>query len=81
MTLPQVAALAAFWRHTPPAAYQLRRITLALGLKPEVSAGASAARGASRRVDPEQALQQARDAGMQVAHGRPDDPLLAFLDL
>jgi len=78
VTLPQVLALAAFWRHTPPTALQLRRIALAIGLKPEVSAGA---RNASQRVDPQQALQQARDAGFQVAQGRPDDPLLAFLDL
>jgi len=26
-------------------------------------------------------MEQARNAGMAVAHGRPDDPLLSFLDL
>jgi len=26
-------------------------------------------------------MQQARSAGLSIAHGRPDDPLLSFLDL
>jgi hypothetical protein len=75
VTLPQVSALAAFWRHTPPAALQLRRIALFLGLQPLESATPGAA------LSPEQAMEAAQSAGLAVAHGRPDDPLLEFLDL
>jgi len=57
---------------------QLRRIALAIGIKPERSAAPTA-------TDPEHAadhaMEQARSIGMAVAHGRPDDPMLAFLDL
>jgi hypothetical protein len=36
-------------------------------------------RQAGQTID--QAMDQARGAGMAVAHGRPDDPLLSFLGL
>jgi hypothetical protein len=62
----------------------LRRIALAIGIKPEASASA----GRSATQNPrqaeqsiEQAMDQARGAGMAIAHGRPDDPMLSFLGL
>ena len=73
-----MSALADFWRHTPPAALQLRRIALAIGIKPERSA-APASPDPERAMD--SAMEQARSIGMAVAHGRPDDPMLSFLDL
>lgn len=36
-------------------------------------------RQADQAID--QAMDQARGAGMAIAHGRPDDPLLSFLGL
>lgn len=72
MTLPQVNALAALWRHVPPPAVQLRRLALALGI-PEPKAQAPAR-------SPQDALREAAQAGLPIVEGRPDDPLLAFLD-
>lgn len=74
MTLPQVQALNDFWRTCPPAAMQLRRISLFLGIKPDAIERHVAA-------TPDEAMQEAQAAGLPVMHGRPDDPLLAFLDL
>jgi hypothetical protein len=69
-------ALSAFWQHTPPAALQLRRIALALGIKlPEPQ---RAGRSSNK---PQDALQQAMAAGLPVMEGRPDDPMLDLLDL
>ncbi|MDQ7989018.1 MAG: hypothetical protein REI09_05220 [Candidatus Dactylopiibacterium sp.] len=72
MTLPQVAALSKFWRHTPPAAFQLKRISIALGIEPEP------VRKVIRNAD--DALKEALAAGLPVMHGLPDDPILKFLD-
>lgn len=72
MTLPQVNALAALWQQVPPAALQLKRIALALGIpEPRVHASART---------PQDALREAALAGLPIIEGRPDDPLLAFLD-
>lgn len=73
MTLPQVSALARFWKIVPPAALQLKRIALALGI-PEPTVQTSTR-------TPQDALREAAHAGLPVQEGRPDDPLLDFLDL
>jgi len=52
---------------------QLKRIALALGIpEPRVQT--------STRT-PQDALREAAAAGLPVSEGRPDDPLLDFLDL
>jgi hypothetical protein len=57
----------------PPAAVQLKRIALALGIpEPRVQ---TPARNAT------EALREAAQAGLPVMEGRPDDPYLDFLDL
>lgn len=57
----------------PPAAQQLKRIALAIGIpEPRVQTSART---------PQEALREAAAAGMPVQEGRPDDPLLDFLDL
>lgn len=71
MTFPRLRALNARWRDVPPAALQLARIAAALGLKPEASKPQSA----------QDFMRSAQSMGMPVAHQRPDDPMLAFLDL
>lgn len=53
---------------------QLKRISLVLGL-PNTSPVQTSAR------TPEDFMRQAIAAGLPVAEGRPDDPLLDFLDL
>jgi hypothetical protein len=52
---------------------QLKRIALALGI-PEPRLHTSAR-------TPQDALREASGAGFPVMDGRPDDPLLDFLDL
>lgn len=72
MTLPQVDALMRFWAHTPAPALALKRLSLFIGLKPvEPPVVAKTA---------DEATQQARDAGMPVMEGRPNDPVLDMLD-
>jgi hypothetical protein len=70
-----VASLAAFWAHTPPAALQLKRIALFIGLAP--AKPVAEAMGAN---NPD-ALRQLMAAGLPVMEGRPDDPMLDLLDL
>lgn len=61
------------WQTVPPPAQQLRRIALFLGLpEPRVQTPART---------PQDALREAHTAGLPVVEGRPDDPLLDFLDL
>lgn len=58
----------------PAPAVQLKRIAQFLGLpdpKPRVQTSAR----------PQDALQEAMAAGLPVMEGRPDDPMLDFLDL
>ncbi len=57
----------------PPPDIQLKRISLFLGL-PDTTP--------KRTTEtPEDALREAMAAGLPVTEGRPDDPLLDFLDL
>lgn len=72
MTFPRLRALNARWRAVPPAALQLARIASALGLKPVAAA---------RPQTTQEFMDAARATGMPVIEGRPDDPMLAFLDL
>lgn len=73
MTLPQAYALTALWRSVPPAAMQLKRIALALGIpEPKVHTPAKT---------PGEAMREAMAAGLPVMEGRPDDPMLDLLDL
>jgi len=52
---------------------QLKRIALALGIpEPRVQ---------TRALSAGAAMREAAHAGLPVMEGRPDDPLLAFLDL
>lgn len=52
---------------------QLKRIALALGIpEPRVQTPART---------PQEALREAAAAGLPVMEGRPDDPMLDFLDL
>lgn len=57
----------------PPADAQLRRIALFLGL-PDTAPKKAVS-------NPEDAIREAMAAGLPVSHGRPDDPMLDFLDL
>ena len=75
MTLPQANALGRFWQSVPPAGVQLKRIALALGIPETRPAVQTSARS------PEEAVREALAAGIPVMEGRPDDPLLDFLDV
>lgn len=75
VTLPQAEALARFWETIPPAALQLKRISLALGIAPDKKVNTSTPKTA------DEAIRQALAAGIPVMEGRPDDPDLKFLDL
>lgn len=66
--------LNASWAVLPPPAIALRRIGLVLGIKPADAAPPA-------RTTPDAALREAQTAGLPVMQGRPDDPLLNFLDL
>lgn len=67
-------ALSRFYTATPPAAMQLKRIAAALGVtQPESQK--------ERKTDPQEAMREAAAAGLGVSIGRPDDPMLDFLDL
>lgn len=74
MTLPQTYALIRFWQTVPPPAIQLKRIALALGI-PDMQPVHTSAR------TNDDALREAAAAGIPIMEGRPDDPMLAFLDL
>ena len=58
----------------PPPDAQLRRIALFLGL-PDTAPRRTAP------TSPEDSLREAIAAGLPVMEGRPDDPMLNFLDL
>lgn len=73
VTLPQVQALSAYWRHQPPMVVLAGRLCRYFGIdvstpKPRVAA------------NPQDAMREAFAAGLPVVEGRPDDPDLAFLD-
>jgi hypothetical protein len=70
--LPQTNALLRHWKTVPPAAVQLKRIALALGIpEPRVQTLARS---------PQDAFREAIAAGLPVIEGRPDDPMLDLLD-
>lgn len=62
----------ASWRAVPPVAIQLARIASAIGIK--------AAPDAPQKQSPQEFIQQVQSMGIPVMQGRPDDPMLAFLD-
>ena len=74
VTLPMVRALNASWSLLPPPALALRRIGQALGVKAPAGPPQRAATAA-------EAMRDAQAGGLPVMLGRPDDPMLAFLDL
>lgn len=74
VTLPQVEALSQFWIHTPPPAIQLRRIARFVGL-PEPKTEQP------KKRTLQEDLRELAGAGMPVFKGKPDDPMLDFLDL
>jgi hypothetical protein len=74
VTLPDVVMLSAYWRMQPPMVVLMSRVCRSLGV--EVSAKpVKVARTAA------EAVQEAHQFGLPIAEGRPDDPMLAFLDL
>lgn len=60
----------------PPPAIQLKRIALALGI-PDTAPEPARNPAASHEAQ----MQELMSSGMGVLQGRPDDPLLDFLDL
>lgn len=78
MTLPQVLALQRYWSHTPPVAFQLRRIALFLGLQDPPAAKAPDA-ATPRSLDND--LRDLSYGGIPIFEGRPNDPMLDLLDL
>lgn len=73
VTLPQVHALMTHWRVQPPMVVLASRLCRYFGI--DVSQP-------QRRVaaTPQDALKEALAAGLPIVEGRPDDPMLAFLD-
>lgn len=65
-----------YWQHTPPVAHQLKRIAMVLGLPASPRPTTS-----SQSANSDDALREALAAGLPLFEGRPDDPLLDFLDL
>lgn len=60
------------WKHTPPPAVALRRISLFIGIKPE--------RDTTPAKTAAEAVAEANAALVPVMHGRPDDPLLDLVE-
>lgn len=75
VTLPQVRALSVYWRQQPPMVVLASRLCRYFGI--EVSAKPDTPRATT--VD--DAVEQARAAGLPVMQGRPDDPMLDLLEL
>lgn len=74
VTLPQVQVLSAYWRQQPPMVVLAGRLCRYFGIEvslPQQRAARSA----------EEAIREAVAAGLPVSEGRPDDPMLDFLDL
>ena len=71
MTFPRWRALMARWRLMPPPALQLARIASAIGIAPPRDQAPQTAR---------ELVSAAPALGLPVVEGRPDDPMLAFLD-
>jgi hypothetical protein len=73
VTLPQVQALSAYWVHQPPLVLLVGRLCRYVGV--DVSQPKRTVARTSQ-----EAITEAMSAGLPIAHGRPDDPDLAFLD-
>lgn len=83
VTLPQVAALRAYWQHQPPAAQQLARVVAYLGAWLGIQPAGPASTARPAPVAPQtadQALAEAARAGIPVLTTAPNDPALALLD-
>lgn len=74
VTLPQVKALATYWRRQPPMVVLAGRLCRYFGIEVD-------AKEPVKAISAEDAMREALAAGLPVSHGRPDDPDLAFLDL
>lgn len=74
VTLPQVQTLMVHWRSQPPLVVLAGRLCRYMGVDVSLPAQVVAA-------DPQDAMKAAMAAGFPVANGRPDDPMLDFLDL
>lgn len=75
VTLPQVRALSVYWRQQPPMVVLASRLCRYFGI--EVSAKPEPKRASTAQ----EALEQARAAGLPITEGRPDDPMLDLLEL
>lgn len=75
VTLQIVTALNAFWDHTPPPCIQLKRIASALGIEQKT------APTPIKKQDEPQDLSELLGAGLGITQGRPNDPMLDFLDV
>lgn len=80
--------LCEYWQQVPPAAQALRRLNAVVGalagIKPEPTTALSADVHTSRSQPSEASFDdnaaQAANAGMMVFSGRPNDPMLNFID-
>lgn len=82
--IPTYLALCRFWKASPPAHQQLRRIAMYLGVKPEQAA--SAVQTSAQQASPEttsfqEVAMAASQAGLPAFPGRPNDPMLDLLEL
>jgi len=77
MTFPRLTALRQAWESVPPLAVTLQRIALWAG----AVKAPTGPRKTCAAAGPDQALEQARAAGLPVMHGRPDDPMLDLCGL
>lgn len=78
MSLQQVNALTKFWQHSPPAYIQLRRIGQFLGL--ETPKPPAELTQESPEID-QKAIHNIQSAGLGAFEGKPNDPMLDFLDV
>jgi hypothetical protein len=74
VTLPQVHALSTYWRQQPPLVVLTARLCRWAGI--DVCTAKPAPVATANEAPKEAAL-----VGLPISHGRPDDPMLNFLDL
>ncbi len=77
VTLPQVQVLQAYWRTQPPMPVLAARLCAYFGIK----VGEEPKRKAVKATSVHDVMRDAIAAGLPVMQGRPDDPILDFLDL
>lgn len=65
-----------FWSHTPPVALELQRISRYLGLEPPKRQR----QAAQARKSLDEDLRSLAQGPMPIYEGRPNDPMLDFLD-